>query len=112
MSLENLFVSDEQKEVELRFQDQDFKIKIKSVSWSKKNQILSRCLSYSAAGDVQFNIDRYMKDMICEIIVSAPWGETNHIFLTRLKPEFGAILEKLVPRPFDEVQVNDFFGKK
>jgi hypothetical protein len=112
MDLNKLFSEEGTKETVLNFEGEDLCIKIRPLSWSKKNQILSRCFSYSQSGEVAFNFDRYLKEMLCEMIVEAPWGETNHIFLTRIKPEFGAILEKLVPKAFQEIKEQNFFGEK
>ena len=110
-SLEKFFTV-EPKEIEISFEDATVTLKIKQITWSKKNQILSKCFSYQTDGSIQFNFDRYMKDCLCEMIIEAPWGETNHLFLSRIKPEFGAQLEKLVPKPLGDVTPNDFFGKK
>ena len=111
-NLDVLFTSEETKKVELEFKGQKIELILKELSWSKKNQILSRCFTYQSDGSVSFNLDRYLKDALCEIIVNAPWGQTTSIFLTRVNPTFGAMLEKLVPKAFEENQVPDFFGKE
>jgi hypothetical protein len=103
--------NDPESDVELDFQGVPIKIRIRQLSWSKKNQILSNCFSYGSDGQMQFNFDRYMKEMLQAMIVKAPWGETNHIFLNKLNPAFGSILEKLVPKAFDEVKDTSFFVK-
>lgn len=111
MSLENIFVENEIKEEVLTYEGTELKIKIKPLSWSKKNQILSRCFTYANSGEVQFNYDRYIKEMLSEMIVEAPWGETNHIFLNKIKADFGGMLEKIVPKAFEEMKDKSFFGK-
>ncbi len=112
MEIEKIFIEGESKEVELEYEGVEIKLKVKPITWSKRNQILSRCFTYNNDGTVQFNFDRYLKEMLSEMIVEAPWGETNNIFLSRIKPEFGAKLEKLVPRAFEEGKNLDFFVKE
>jgi len=109
--LDKIYVSDTTKEIDLEFEGVKISIEIKPLSWSRKNQILSGCFTYGNDSQMKFNFDKYIKDMLCAMIVKAPWGETTHIFLSKIKPEFGAMLEKLVPRAFEEGVTGDFFVK-
>ena len=111
--LERLYSSAEGKEVALEFESIKIPIKVKELGWSKKNQILGQCFIYNADGSLSFNIDRYVKLCLVEIIVSAPWGETNMVFLNQIKSSFGDLLQKtLVPRAFEETKVSSFFDKE
>ena len=88
------------KEVEIKVGEDVFKITVKALPWSVKTDIVSRALSWDAAGVMKFNASQYMKDTLKYIIVSAPWGEPNEIFLARVGPELGAALEQLTPGAF------------
>lgn len=112
MDLQELFIEDGIRDEILEFAGKEWPLKIKPLSWTKKNQILSKCFNYETNGAVQFDFDKYMKTMLCEMIVSAPWGETNFIFLNKIKADFGKELEKLVPKAFDEVKDKSFFVKE
>jgi hypothetical protein len=110
--LNDIFISEDIKETEVEYQGKKFALKIKPITWSKKNQILTKCFTYGQDGQMSFNFDKYMKEILVEIIAEAPWGKTDQIFLSRIKPDFGAILEKLVPKAFEELQSGDFFVKE
>lgn len=110
--LEQIFLDEKAKEVELDFKGVKIPITIRELSWGEKNQILTKCIAYNQDGTINFDYDKYSKMALSKIIVKAPWGETNNIFLARLNPAFGSMLEKLIPKAFDEVKQNDFFGKE
>jgi len=112
MELDGIFAKSNIEVVEVEFKGVKISIEICPLSWSKKNQILGRCFTYATDGSISFNYDRYMKEALSELITKAPWGETNHIFLNKINAEFGAILEKLVPKAFDEVKNMDFFEQR
>lgn len=112
MDIENIYLDDNLKEIEVEYNNVLIKIKIKNMSWSKKNQILTECFIYNTDGNIKFNFDKYMKRMLQEMIVEAPWGPTNEIFLNRIKPDFGSKLEKLVPKAFEEMENSNFFVKE
>ena len=112
MDKSKFVMSDDVKEIKFMYKGEEVSIKVKPLSWSKKNQILSNCFAYGTDGSATFNFDRYMKDTLSEMIVEAPWGPTNHIFLNSLDPELGDILQKVAPKAFDSGgQVPDFFVK-
>jgi len=108
MDINNIYIENAPKEIKIEYRGTEIPIKVRPLSWSKKNQILSDCFSIDG---MKFNFDKYIKGMLTELIVEAPWGETNQIFLNRINPEFGAVLEKLVPKAFDEGLSVDFFDK-
>ena len=109
MDINTIYIESALKEIKLEYRGEEILIKVKPISWSKKNQILSDCF---ALDGMKFNFDKYIKGMLGEMIAEAPWGETNQVFLNKINPEFGAILEKLVPKAFDEGLSVDFFDKK
>ena len=118
-NLSIIFNSGEEKEVKSQFKGQEVAVKIREISWSEKNKILSKCFAYSQEGNISFAFDTYNKEMLKKIIVSISIGgslipptEINDIFFSRISPAFGSILEKLVPKAFEEIQVSDFFGKE
>lgn len=112
MDINDIYISEGLKEIDLTYKTAEIKLKVRQLSWSKKNQILSACFTYGTDSQMKFNFDKYIKDMLCEMIVEAPWGQTNHIFLSKISPEFGAMLEKLVPKAFEEGVTNDFFAQE
>ena len=115
--LEKLFNTGGTKDYTFDFKDVKVKVTTKEISWSVKNQILGDCFDLSSVGSAKFDFDKYSKKMLAAIIVSivvgdsvVPPTELNEVFFNRLNPEFGSILEKLVPKAFDEVK-GDFFVK-
>ncbi len=112
MELDNIYVKDDVQEVSIEYQNKQINLKIKPLSWSRKNQILTKCFLLTQEGQMKFDFDKYMKDILSEIIVEAPWGKTDQIFLNRIKPDFGSMLEKLVPKAFEEMVNVDFFVKE
>lgn len=118
MSIDILFSSGEEKEIKSQFKGQDVTIKVREISWSEKNKILSKCFTYSQDGSISFAFDVYNKEILKKIVVGISVGESvippteiNDIFFSRISSAFGSILEKLVPKAFEEVQVSDFFVK-
>jgi hypothetical protein len=109
MDLNNIYIDDSPKEVKLEYKGVDIIIKVKPISWSRKNEILSECFSLDG---MKFNFNLYIKTILSEMIVEAPWGVTNQIFLSKITPDFGAMLEKLVPKAFDEGTSTSFFVKE
>ena len=73
---------------------------VNDISWSKRNQIMSKCLSWDNSGNTGFDGDAYVRLCLKEIIQEAPWGNTTEAFLIRINDELGQALETLVPRAF------------
>jgi hypothetical protein len=109
--INDIFLKEDITDNVLQYHGVEIKVKTKPVTWSRKNQILTKCFSYAQDGSMQFDFDKYMKEVLIETIISADWGKTDHIFLSRIKPDFGAMLEKLVPKAFEEMDSTNFFGK-
>ena len=101
---------DEQKDLVLEYKGIKLSIKVRDLSWSERNQILGKCFIYQTDGNISFDFDKYMKESLSKMIISAPWGKTDAIFFAQVNKDFGAMLEKIVPKAFEELQVPDFLG--
>ena len=78
-----------------------FKVKIKPLSWSRRNQIMSKCITWTQNGQTGFDRDAFVRGCLREMIVEAPWGRTTETFLISIDARLGAALEKLVPNMND-----------
>ena len=78
----------------------EFDVTIKPLTWSKKNQFLSKCLKWDSDGQTVFDGDTYVRECLKEMIVHAPWGKTSELFLISIDDKLGSTLEKLVPQAF------------
>ena len=79
-----------------------FDVQVKPLSWSMRNQILSRSLKWDSGGSTVFDGDAYVRECLKEVIVEAPWGRTTESFLISIDHRLGGLLETLVPKAFDE----------
>ena len=86
-----------------------FEISIKPLTWAKRNQLISRHLSWQNDGNTAFNGDGYVRDCLKEMIADAPWGKTTESFLISIDERLGTALEGLVPKAFgaDNSQLDD-----
>ena len=80
---------------------EEFKVKIRPLSWSRRNQIMSKCITWTQNGQTGFDGDAFVRGCLREIIVEAPWGRTTETFLISIDARLGAALEKLVPNMND-----------
>ena len=78
----------------------EFDIKIKNLSWSRRNQILSRALKWGEGGQTSFDGDAYVRACLKEMIIEAPWGTTSEAFLMSIDERLGNALESVVPAAF------------
>ena len=81
-------------------------LKVKRLPWSRRNQIVTRSMSWTENAQTNFDGDFYVRECLKEIIVEAPWGKTNDIFLIRVGDVLGEALETLVPKAFDRGNSN------
>lgn len=79
-----------------------FEVKVKPLSWSMRNQILSKSLKWDSSGSTVFDGDAYVRECLKEMIVEAPWGRTTESFLITIDHRLGGLLETLVPKAFEE----------
>ena len=73
---------------------------VKQLSWSKRNQLISKCLKWGQSGQTSFDGDLYVRECLKEMIIEAPWGRTTEAFLISIDERLGTALESLVPKAF------------
>lgn len=78
----------------------EFEVTVKPLSWAKRNQILSKSLTWDGSGNTAFDGDTYVRSCLKEMLVDAPWGRTTETFLISIDARLGAALEALVPQAF------------
>ena len=86
--------------VEIEETGESFPVTIKQLSWSRRNQLISKCLNWNNGGETSFSGDVYVRECLKEMIVDAPWGRTTEAFLLSIDGRLGAALEALVPQAF------------
>lgn len=97
MDYQKYVVSREGKDITLDVNGEELKLKVRSVPWSLKNSIISRCSKF-VEGALVFDGDAYVKESLKYMIVEAPWGQTTEVFLSSINEDLGGALESLVPR--------------
>ena len=80
----------------------EFPVQIKPIPWSKRNKIISECLTWKDGGEVDFDGDKYVRNCLQLMLISAPWGTTDERFLSSIDARLGSALEALVPKAFGE----------
>ena len=80
--------------------EDSFEVTVKQLSWSKRNQLVSKCLQLGSDGTNTFNGDLYIRECLKEMIVDAPWGRTTEALLISIDNRLGSALEQLVPNAF------------
>ena len=97
----------------INIDDTSFEVKIKPLSWSRKNQLVAQAMKFGANnGGMSFDADSYVKESLKAIIVDAPWGKTTDTFLISINEKLGRALETLVPRAFEDTDEADDELKK
>ena len=92
--------TDEKVTVSIDGTGDTFEVTVKPMSWSKRNQLISRCLKFSSNGGTNFEADVYVRESLKEMIIDAPWGRTTEAFLISIDQRLGTALEILVPQAF------------
>lgn len=73
-------------------------IQVVDMSWARLNQVRAQCAVFnSKTNSSHFDVQTYNNTCLQEMIVEAPWGETNTMFLLQVGNELGSALEKIVP---------------
>lgn len=94
-------VSNEVEEREVVLLDEKFTVKIKDLSWSRKNQLIAKAMAFGGKTEgMSFDADYYVKECLKAMVIEAPWGKTTDTFLISINDELGKALEVLVPRAF------------
>ena len=93
------------KDIEVEFEDQKYVFKVKSLSWSEMNRILSKCSSFTQDKKAIFDLDLYYREALIAMVVGTPsvspfnGGPLTHQLLVSFSSEFGSKLEAFVPLP-------------
>jgi|TARA_R100001129_G_scaffold182204_1_gene162462 hypothetical protein len=94
-------IKEENQTYTVKLAEDEFDIVIKPMTWQGKNELVARCMKFDDKGSSTFDSGIYIKEVLKEIIVEAPWGDTTDEFLLTINQELGAALEQLVPSAFD-----------
>lgn len=77
---------------------EELKLTIRKLPWARKNQIVSQCMSWDDSGKSHFDTDMYVRECLKYMVISAPWGETNDLFLLSIDDILGRALQTIVPQ--------------
>jgi len=91
----------------LSIEDAEFNVTVKPLSWSRRNQILSKAMAWDSDGGTKFDGDVYVRECLKEMIIDAPWGKTSELFLISIDERLGSVLEQLVPQAFGTNTLED-----
>lgn len=100
----------EEKTIKIPGTEDSFKISMKQLSWSKRNQLISKNLNWDNSGNTSFSADGYVRDCLKDMIVEAPWGRTTEALLLSFDERLGGALEALVPKAFGDTNEPDMTG--
>ena len=95
-------IGNDPKKVQIKIEEtgDEFEVTVKPLSWAKRNQILSKSLTWDNSGNTAFDGDSYVRNCLKDMLVDAPWGRTTEAFLISIDTRLGAALETLVPQAF------------
>ena len=95
-------IGNDTKKVTVKIEEtgDELEVTVKPLSWAKRNQILSKSLTWDNSGNTSFDGDTYVRSCLKEMIVGAPWGRTTETILISIDARLGAALETLVPQAF------------
>ena len=91
----------EDRTLKIEETEEEFKIKIKPLTWARRNKIMSNAITWGTAGQTSFDGDIFVRACLRDMIVEAPWGRTTESFLLSIDARLGAALETLVPNVGD-----------
>lgn len=84
-----------------------FEVQVKPLSWFKRNELMSKCMALNPNGESKFDGALFVREVLKEIIVDAPWGKTTDSFLISINTTLGQALEELVAQESKvETEVN------
>ena len=86
---------------------EDVPIKVAGIPWAKLNYIKSQCVSYNDKQETQFDGQQYINECLKIMVVDAPWGATDDMFLLQVGGPLGAALEKLIPSAYSATDAED-----
>ena len=103
--MSGVFRNEQLRDVEVEHEGVKYVFKVRDLSWSGMNKVLSRCSSFTADRKGVFDLDLYYREALLAMVVETPMvepfkgGPLTHQMLTSFTPEFGSKLEALVPVP-------------
>jgi len=100
-------IANRTEQVTLELDGAEFSVTVKPLSWSRRNQILSKSMKWDANGGTSFDGDVYVRECLKEMIIDAPWGKTSELFLISIDERLGNVLESLVPSAFGTDTMDD-----
>ena len=89
--------SAEEKILTIEETQETFTLRIRPMSWSRRNQLMSKHMNWQGDEKTGFDGDGFVRAYLRDIIVEAPWGRTTESFLLSIDARLGAALETLVP---------------
>tara|TARA_R100001015_G_C4585326_1_gene141333 strand:+ start:406 stop:783 length:378 start_codon:yes stop_codon:yes gene_type:complete len=92
--------------VDVEVGEDKFKVEIKPLTWFRKNQLVTQCMTFTSGGETKFDGSKYVKEVLKEIVTDAPWGKTTDVFLQSINSELGQALESIVPKAFLNQEVD------
>ena len=117
--LDIIFYRGEVKVEKFDYQGKTVEASIETIGWSEKNKILSECFVFRNDGTISFNFEAYNRLMLKRMLKGLKVGESvvppteiNDILLSRLNDSFGSALEKVIPKAFSDLSIDNFFGKE
>ena len=81
---------------------EEFNVKVRPLSWARRNQIMSKSITWETGGQTSFDGDAFVRSCLRDMLVEAPWGRTTESFLLSIDARLGAALETLVPNVGDD----------
>jgi len=100
-NLDKYKIKTENQTYTIQVQDDEFDVVVKPVTWQLKNELVAKCMNFSADGNSSFDSGVYIKEVLKAIIIEAPWGKTTDDFLNSISSDLGSALEQLVPSAFE-----------
>ena len=90
---------------------EDIKIKVMGIPWARLNYIKSQSVSFDDQKRAHFDGSFYINECLKQMIVEAPWGKTDDMFLLQLDEPLGKELEGLVPSAYGEKSTAQDFSE-
>jgi len=79
---------------------EDIEIKVIGIPWAKLNYIKSQCVSFDEEKNTHFDGQMYINECLKLMVLDAPWGKTDDIWLLQVGRSLGDELETIVPSAY------------
>lgn len=90
---------------------EDIDIQIVGIPWAKLNYLKSQCVSFDEKQQTHFDSQQYIQECLKLMIVEAPWGKTDDIFLLQVDGPLGTELEKIIPSAYEKTEQGEKKGE-